>query len=708
MNKKGKSITLLVVGSLLMIASIVFLLIKINVIKTNKVDNDDIGEIGTLASNKINVILDANGGMVSKKSLSIKKGTKIGSLPTPTRSGYTFNGWYSKKSGGSVVNSSTKFNKNTTIYAHWKIEIGISLNKKNLSIKVGDSDSLKVTMVVSNVFHDVKWTSSNPKVVTVNNNGVVKGIKEGTATITVSLDNVKKASCKVTVTSKNGDVSKITLNKTNLSLIVGKSEKLNATVIPSNAKNKTIIWTSGNPNIATVDKNGKVVAIKSGTVTITAKSNNGKIATCKVTVTSKTVNVSKVTLNKTKLSLLVGKNEKLTATVTPTNATNKTITWTSSNSKIASVDKNGKVVAIKSGTVTITAKSNNGKIATCTLVIKNSDAISSDGTINNKYFNIVAGEKVSKATALANTKAINAAVTYAHENGIKTIKLAKGTYVVANIVNKNDPILNTAIQLKSNMNFNLNGSTIKMYPNSDAQYSIVLIYKEKNVKVYNGTLEGDRKNHTCMNGKSILDEDKRVGPDAKTKKKCLDGSKGDGTHEWGMGVRVRDSSSVEIYSLTIKEMTGDGVIVGNDQSVFPIVTKNILVHNNEIYNCRRQGITIGRGENLKVYKNNIHNIKGTDPEAGIDVEPDGTKNYIIKTEIYDNKFSNNGVDFSSYNKLKRCTTKDEVNIIIHDNDFDCKKSHTVYLRESLRKSFTLKDNECQRIRYTGQDYVKCD
>ncbi len=378
MNKKGKSITLLVIGSLLMISSIVFLLIKINVIKTNKDDNDDIGEIGTLASNKINVILDANGGMVSKKSLSIKKGTKIGSLPTPTRSGYTFTGWYSKKSGGSVVNSSTKFNKNTTIYAHWKIEIGISLNKKNLSIKVGDSDSLKVTMVVSNVFHDVKWTSSNPKVATVNNNGVVKGIKEGTATITVSLDNGKKASCKVTVTSKNGDVSKITLNKTNLSLIVGKSEKLNATVIPSNAKNKTIIWTSGNPKIATVDKNGKVVAIKSGTVTITAKSNNGKIATCKVTVTSKTVNVSKVTLNKTKLSLLVGKNEKLTATVTPTNATNKTIRWTSSNSKIATVDKNGKVVAIKSGTVTITAKSNNGKIATCTLVIKNMDAISSD------------------------------------------------------------------------------------------------------------------------------------------------------------------------------------------------------------------------------------------------------------------------------------------------------------------------------------------
>ncbi len=605
----------------------------------------------------------------------------------------------------------------------------VSLNKKSLSLKVGDSETLHYTLSPNNAsIQKVTWSTSNKTVATVSKYGEIKAVGVGNAIIRVVTDNGKEAICNVTVTKKSSsekpkeeiiEVTSINFESNSIKLKIGSNYNLRSrmTIKPSNATNKKITWTSSNTSIATVN-DGLVTALKAGTVTVTAKSSNGKTATCTFVISNNSstqeVEVTSISFESNNINMNVGKsyNLKSRMTIKPDNATNKTVTWTSSNTSVATV-KDGVVTALKAGTATVTAKSNNGKTATCTFVIKNSgsttsDAISSDGTINNKYFNIVTGSGVNKSTALANTKGLNEAISYAKKNGIKTIKLTKGTYVVANIVNKNETILNAAVQLKSNINFNLNGSTLKMYPNSDAQYSVILVYNIKNAKVYNGTLEGDRQKHTCGDGKTlILSEDRRVGPDARKIHKCNDGSKGNGTHEWGMGVRVKDSSSIEIYNLTIKEMTGDGVVVASNKLVFPIVTKNILVHNNEIYNCRRQGITIGRVDGLKVYSNNIHNIKGTDPQAGIDVEPDGTKNYIIKTEIYKNKFSSNEIDFSSYNKLKRCTTKNEVNIIIRDNDFDCKKSHTVYLRESLRKSFTLKDNECQRIRYTGQDYVKC-
>ncbi len=600
----------------------------------------------------------------------------------------------------------------------------ISFESNNIKLKIGSNYNLRSRMTIkpSNATNKkITWTSSDSSIATVSN-GVVTAIKAGTVTVTAKSSNGKTATCTFVITksgsTKEVEVTSISFESNNVNMNVGKLYNLKSrmTIKPDNATNKTITWTSSNTSIATVN-DGLVTALKAGTVKVTAKADNGEKATCTFVITksgsTKEVEVTSISFESNNINMNVGKlyNLKSRMTIKPDNATNKTVTWTSSNTSVATV-KDGVVTALKAGTATVTAKSNNGKTATCTFVIKagstTSDAISSDGTINNKYFNIVTGSGVNKSTALANTKGLNEAISYAKKNGIKNIKLTKGTYVVANIVNKNETILNAAVQLKSNINFNLNGSTLKMYPNSDAQYSVILVYNIKNAKVYNGTLEGDRQKHTCGDGKTlILSEDRRVGPDARKIHKCNDGSKGNGTHEWGMGVRVKDSSSIEIYNLTIKEMTGDGVVVASNKLVFPIVTKNILVHNNEIYNCRRQGITIGRVDGLKVYSNNIHNIKGTDPQAGIDVEPDGTKNYIIKTEIYNNKFSNNGVDFSSYNKLKRCTTKNEVNIIIRDNDFDCKKSHTVYLRESLRKSFTLKDNECQRIRYTGQDYVKC-
>ena len=163
-------------------------------------------------------------------------------------------------------------------------------------------------------------------------------------------------------------VTSVRLDKDSLSFTgTGSSQTLTATVSPSNATNKTITWSSSNTSVATVS-NGVVKAVGFGTATITAKSNNGKTASCSVTVNP--IVVSSVSLNRSSLSFTgTGSSQTLTATVLPSNATNKTITWSSSNTSVATVSSNGTVKAVGFGTATITAKSNNGKTASCKVTV---------------------------------------------------------------------------------------------------------------------------------------------------------------------------------------------------------------------------------------------------------------------------------------------------------------------------------------------------
>ena len=192
--------------------------------------------------------------------------------------------------------------------------------------------------------------------------------KVGTATATVTGKGNYTATLSKSFTIKEPvAVTKVTLDKTSSNLNVGASLTLKATVTPSNAANKTITWSSSNSSIASVSSSGVVKGVKAGSATITAKSSNGKTATCKITV--KNIAVTKVTLNKASASVVAGSSLTLKATVAPSNATNKTITWSSSNKSVASVSSAGVVKGLTKGTVTITAKSNNGKTATCKITV---------------------------------------------------------------------------------------------------------------------------------------------------------------------------------------------------------------------------------------------------------------------------------------------------------------------------------------------------
>ena len=160
----------------------------------------------------------------------------------------------------------------------------------------------------------------------------------------------------------------MTLNKTALTLNIGANETLTATVAPADATNKKVTWKSSDAAVASVDANGKVTGVKAGEATITVTTEDGgKTATCKVTVQPKLV--SEITL--AALAIYVGESKAITATVKPDDATNKALTWKSSDETVATVDATGKVTGKKIGTATITATAQDGSgvSGSCTVTV---------------------------------------------------------------------------------------------------------------------------------------------------------------------------------------------------------------------------------------------------------------------------------------------------------------------------------------------------
>ena len=347
----------------------------------------------------------------------------------------------------------------------------ISLDKTSVSILEGETATIKATIKPSNASDtSVTWSSSDTSVATVAG-GVIKGVSQGTATITAKTSNNLPATVKVTV-KENTNIVKptgVTITPATLSLTAGETGTLTATVAPSNATDKSVTWTSSNTAVATVS-NGTVTAVAAGSATITATTSNGKTATATVSVEGKSmtyiengvyfekpsgwgnniniymydggsdttigsawpgtamksdgngvyyyeytptgnltkvifndggnqvpganqpgfdfenrgyytsagyqytvekktdVAVTSVTLNKTSASVNKGSTVTLSATVAPSDATNKTITWSSSNTAVATVS-GGVVTGVAKGTATITATAASGVSASATITV---------------------------------------------------------------------------------------------------------------------------------------------------------------------------------------------------------------------------------------------------------------------------------------------------------------------------------------------------
>jgi uncharacterized protein YjdB len=247
---------------------------------------------------------------------------------------------------------------------------GISLDKPTMTLTAGGiTGTLAATVTPADATNKlVTWTSSNNSVATVSN-GTVTPVAVGTTTITaITVEGGIAATCQVMVKSLV-PVTGVTLDKTAMTLTAGGiTGTLTATVTPASAINKAVTWTSSNDAIATVS-NGTVTPVAPGTTTISAITvEGGFTAACQVTVNA--IPVTAITLDKATMNLTAGGiTGTLTATVAPSNAYNKTVTWTSSNSTVATVS-NGTVTPAAEGTTTITATTSEGGFtATCVVTV---------------------------------------------------------------------------------------------------------------------------------------------------------------------------------------------------------------------------------------------------------------------------------------------------------------------------------------------------
>ena len=244
----------------------------------------------------------------------------------------------------------------------------IKLTPVKTNIDIGSSTQVSAVIEPANATNrDLVWTSSDTKIATVNKNGVVKGLKSGTVTITAKTKDGKVvASTTITVNKK--EIESLSFTQNSIGVKKGDTTILAVIVSPSELKDDKLTWKSSDSNIVSVDSNGKIKGINVGKATITVTSSNGKTATCNVEVTTDTIDVEEIVLTPSEENIYVGSTAQVSVTIKPENATNHELVWTSSDESIAIVDKNGTVKGLKSGTVTITAKTKDGKVVANTTI----------------------------------------------------------------------------------------------------------------------------------------------------------------------------------------------------------------------------------------------------------------------------------------------------------------------------------------------------
>ena len=240
-------------------------------------------------------------------------------------------------------------------------EITIDLSSGNKTVQITP------TITPDSANKNITWTSSNTSIARVDEFGTITGISNGEATVTAKTVNGLTKICKVKVVTSPTAIS---LNKTNavIDTTTSKNMQLTAVITPASANIYTgITWTSSNDNVVQVNQQGLVKGISNGLATVTAKTENGCTAQCRIVVGA---TIAGINLAPSNSAIEIEEKLQINATIEP-NTSEETLIWVSSNSKVATVDQNGLVIAKGSGTATITVKSSTGgKSATCTITVE--------------------------------------------------------------------------------------------------------------------------------------------------------------------------------------------------------------------------------------------------------------------------------------------------------------------------------------------------
>ena len=349
------------------------------------------------------------------------------------------NGTVTAKSAGTAVITATSTNGKsagcTVTVEKKQIPVTeVRLSESTVGIVEGSTYKLTATVLPENTTDskNVSWSSSNSEVATVDANGTVTAKRAGTAVITATSTNGKSAGCTVTVSKKEIPITEISLDKSSATLTEGETTTLTATVLPENTTyGKSVKWSSSNVAVATVDIMGKVTAKSAGTAIITAISENGKTASCTITVNKKDTNITitEVRLNKSTETLTEGDKTTLTATVLPENTTDsKNVSWSSSNSEVATVDANGIVTAKRAGTAVITATSTNGKSAGCTVTVSKKEIPITEISLDKSSATLTEGETTTLvATVLPENTTDSKSVSWSSSNSEVATVDANGT-----------------------------------------------------------------------------------------------------------------------------------------------------------------------------------------------------------------------------------------------------------------------------------------
>ncbi|GEM_PF-897898 len=310
------------------------------------------------------------------------------------------------------------------IIEHAYVE-SIEIDVPQYDIIVGESKSINVTILPITATHQaLYWKIDNPDIATIDN-GVVTGIKTGTTVITATTRDGTNlsASCTVNVTNP---VIALTLDRISAELMVGQQMTLQATCTPSNADNINVSWSSNNEDIASVN-NGVVIAKGLGDAIITARSVNGIEATCKITVVP--TPVTSLSLNTTSVDLVKDATYQLTCGITPEDATNKGLVWTSLNSGVASVNESGLVTAMSTGTTTIIVSSASNSEITASCIINVTTPVTSI-KLDHEALELLVDDEVQLIATCMPSDADNARVVWSTTNGEISIVSQDG-YITA-------------------------------------------------------------------------------------------------------------------------------------------------------------------------------------------------------------------------------------------------------------------------------------
>lgn len=336
---------------------------------------------------------------------------------------------------------------------------------------IGSSKELVATVSPADATDkSVEWTTDNDKVATVDKNGKVTSVGNGTANITVTTkDQNKKATCNITVAQQ---ITQITLDHNSVEMNEGEVAKITASSYPETAANKSITWSSNNEDIAKVDQEGNITAISKGTATIKAEASDGGgvYATCAVTVKRL---VTSIVISNTNLTVNVGKSLTLNASVTPSDASNTSVSWSSSDKSIASINESGVVTGVSAGSVIITATAKDGSNVKTECVVSVVQPVTGID-LDKLSISLLEGESYTFTITIYPENASNKEVTWSSynenvatvdDNG-KVTAIAKGSAIITATAKDGSGVYKSCevTVIKPASSISLNYPTLTIYP----------------------------------------------------------------------------------------------------------------------------------------------------------------------------------------------------------------------------------------------------